>query len=234
VLRLVAFFAATLLLLGILRSLLGGVPVIGALLGIPFVGFWLVAILLALVLSKLAAHALDRRQHQALVRQLSAVETPHNQGKLGSLFANQGRHRRAIPLLEEAARGEPATAEWGYRLGCSYLSAGRLEEAVRELERVLALDEEHAYGSAALRLAEARARAGEHAEALEVLALFERNHGPSPESAYRRGKSLAALSRREEARAAFDEVGELVGQAAEYQKKSGALWAWRARWARIG
>lgn len=229
-LRLVAFFFGVLVLLRILRE----IPLVGALFRIPLLGFWLAAILLSVLLSKLATDALDRRKRGALVRQLGAVDTPHNKGKLGTLFLSQGRAKRAIPLLEAAAAGEPESAEWAYRLGSAYLAARRPRQAIEALERALAMDEEHAYGAALMRLAEARAADGDLQGSLVTLERFERNHGPSPESAYRRGVALRASGRRDEARAAFGEVRELAHGAARYQRRSGSAWALRAFFARMG
>lgn len=229
-LRLVGFFFAVFVLLEILRH----VPLIGGLFRVPLLGFWIAAILLSAVLSKLAADALDRRKRAALVRRLGAVETPHNKGKLGSLYASQRRWKRAIPLLEEAAAGEPDSVEWRYRLGQALLGAGRAAEAREALEGVVAMDEEHAYGEAMMRLAEARAAAGDHDAALAALDRFDRNHGPNPESAYRRGLSLRARGERAAARAAFAQVGELAREGVKYQRKSGAGWVARAFWARLG
>ena len=63
---------------------------------------------------------------------------------------------------------------------------------------------------------------------------FERFHGPTPESAYRRGRALKALGRRDEAGSAFEEVATLAKQSAKYQKKDSAGWVMRAWFARLG
>jgi len=221
-------------LLSVLRTLLHGVPIIGALLGIPFLGFWIVAILLSAALSKLGANAIDRRKRSNLVRQLGAVDTPHNLGKLGSLFEGQGRHRQALTYLDRAVEGEPEVAEWHYRRGLALAGLGQRKEAIEALQRTLDLDERHAYGGALMRLAEFQSKEGKHDRALESLERFERNHGPLPESAYRRGVALKALGHREKSRAALDEVSELVSQGASYQKKAGSTWTLRAFFARMG
>lgn len=233
-LRLAGFFVGVLLILNLLRALLGDVPVLGWVLGIPILGFWLVAIGLAALVSRLSAEALDHRKRRGLVRQLGAVDTPHNMGKLGSLLLAQGRARRALPYLERACEGEGEVAEWHYRRGLALLELGRPGEARAALERTLAIDEEHGYGGAMMGLARIQARAGDHARALEVLARYERNHGPRPESAYRRGVSLKALGRRGEARAAFDEVADLSRTSARYQRKGNTGWVLRAFLARMG
>ncbi len=232
-LRLVGFFFACILILNLLRSFLGGVPVIGALLGLPLIGFWIVALLLSAFLSKLGSEALDRRRQQALMRSLGAVDTPHNCGKLGSLLVSQGRYRRALPLLEKAIAGEPEVAEWPARKAQAAFALGRFEEALDGARAALDLDQEYGYGRARMLEVRALAGLGREEEALERLALLERFHGPSPESAYRRGVLLSHLGRKEQARAAFDEVESLAREAAHYQRREGRTWVWRARWARL-
>jgi tetratricopeptide (TPR) repeat protein len=174
----------------------------------------------------------QQRKLRAQVRTLSAVESAHNQGKLGALLLSRGRAREALVHLELAVSGEPRVAEWHYRLGLARLALRDAAGALAALERCVALEEEHAYGVAQLRRAECLQRLTRHAEALDVLALQERNHGPSPESAYRRGCAERALGRRAEARVAFAEVGELARRATRYQRRGATLWALRATLAR--
>lgn len=229
-LRLVGFFLLALILLQFLRE----IPFLGPLFSIPFVSFWLVIILLSAGFSKLAAYALDRRKLAALQSSLGATDTPYNMGKLGSLLLAQKRYKKAVPLLETAAEGEPDSAEWHYRLGAARLGSGVLEGAIDSLARAAAIDEEHAYGAVLLRSAEALTRVGRPQEALETLERFERNHGPNPESAYRRGLALKGLERSAEARQAFDEVGQLSSRLAKYQRKGSHAWMLRAVFARLG
>lgn len=231
--RLLGFFVLVLVVLHVLRSLLADVPLIGTVLGIPFVGFFLVAMLVSWAASKWAVWAVDRRKANALVRQAGAVETPHNMGKLGALLVGQGRYRAALPKLEKAVAGEPEVAEWHHRLGLARLGLGRLDDALAAFDAALALDEEYAYGAAMMRSAEVLSRQGNHEDALTRLVTFERNHGPSPESAYRRGLALKGLGRKADAAAAFDEVESLAAQAAKYQRRAGGGWAWKARWSRL-
>lgn len=225
-LRLAGFFLVTFLLLFFLRE----VPLIAPIFRIPFLGFWLTAMIVSALAARGGAWAVDRQRQAALQRRLGAVDTPHNRGKLGSLLAAQGRPRQALAHLQAARDGEPEVAEWRYRLGQTYLALGNREQGVEELRAAVAIDEEHAYGAALLSLAGAYERRGEHQASLEALERVERNHGPSPESAYRRGRALAALGRREQARAALAEVSSLAKSAARYQARDGQAWALRAYW----
>jgi len=224
VIRLLGFFLLVLCVLQVLRF----VPVVGAILQIPFLGFWLTAILVSAAMSKLAAEALDRRKRSALMRQLGTVDTPHNKGKLGLLLLQQKRYKQALPLLEEAAAADPEGAEWPYRIGTALLGMGEAQAARERLEVAIARNEEHAYGAARMRLAEALMQLGEHEAAYRSLERFELNHGPNPESAYRRGLALRASGQREAARAAFDEVGQLANQLAKFGRKGATGWVLRA------
>jgi tetratricopeptide (TPR) repeat protein len=229
VLRLIGFFALVMLVLQGLRF----VPFLGPLFQIPFFGFWIAAILCSVIVSKLASDAVDRRRLKNRERDLSAVDTPHNQGKLGLLLLTSGRPRAAVEPLRRAAAGDPQSAEWAYRLGCALLESGREKEAVPELARAARADEEHAYGAVQLRLAEALQASGKSDEALSALDRFQHNHGDNPESAYRRGSVLKSMGRKSEAAECFARVGQLARTSARFQKNAARGWAWRAFWARL-
>ena len=228
-LRLIGFFVLVMVVLQALRF----VPFLGPLFQIPFFGFWIAAILCSAIVSKLASDAVDHRRFKNRQHDLAAVDTPHNQGKLGLLLLTSGRARAAVEPLRRAAAGEPQSAEWAYRLGCALLESGRASEAVSELQRAANADEEHAYGAVQLRLAEALLAAGKPEEALAAIDLFQRNHGDNPESAYRRGSVLKALGRKHEAAECFARVGHLARSSARFQKSAARSWAWRAFWARL-
>lgn len=229
-LRLLGFFVLVLVLVRVL----GFLPWVGPLIrGSGIFGMWAIAIGLSWFLAKWSERAWRIRRDSSKIRMLSAVASPHNQGKLGALLLAQGRAKKALEPLREAARGEPETAEWHYRLGLALLALRRYEDACASLSRCVALEEEHAYGAALLRLAEAETLCGRAAEALEILGRFERNHGPRPESAFRRAQALKKLGRNAEARAAFAEVENLAASAARYQRREAAMWSLRAKLARI-
>lgn len=220
-LRLAGFFVLTLIVLQLLRH----VPVVGHVFDVPLLGFWGAAILVSAVASRFATVAIDRRRMRARVRELGHVDTPHNQGKLGSLLAGQGRYREAVPHLERAVRGEPGVAEWRYRLGCALLATRQPREAAEALLEAAKLDEEHAYGAVLARLAQARLEGGDAAGSLEALERRDRNHGPDPECAYRRGLAQRSLGRREEAKRSFAEARSLAASAAPFQRAQARKWA---------
>jgi tetratricopeptide (TPR) repeat protein len=228
VLPLVGFFLLTFAVLWVLRQ----IPVLSAIFGIPFLGFFLAAILVSSVFARYGARAIDRRRFRREAGQLGAVETPHNQGKLGSLLLAAGRTKAAAECLARAVAGEPDSLEWRYRHGLALLRSGLPADAARELDFVAERDEEYAYGELLLRLAEARQAAGEPARALDALERHLRCQGETPEALYRRALALRALGRGDEARAALGRMGAVTRTRARYQKRGDAKWvllAWLRR-----
>lgn len=213
-LRLVGYFALVFVVLYVLR----GVPFLGDLFRIPFLGFIVASVLVSAAISWFAVRTVDGSRQRVMVSRLGAVDTPHNQGKLGSFVLAQGRARKAIPHLEKAVLGEPDSPEWNYRLGSAYLATRRHGEAARALETATRLAPEHAYGAPWLRLAEARLAIDDAEASLDAVAHFERERGATPESSYRRGLALRKLGRGTEAKTAFDEVARLAAQSARFQK----------------
>jgi tetratricopeptide (TPR) repeat protein len=224
--RFAGFAGVVLVVFLVLRAL----PLVG---GSSFLSLWLAVILASVVLARLGNIALTSARMRSEVRRLGAVDSPHNRGKLGSLYLARGRARAALPHLEAARAGEPDSCEWGYRLGLALFDVGRFDEAAAALRSVVVRDEEYAYGAAQLRLAEALRRAGDASGALAALDAFQKNHGDSPQSAFRRGQVLRALGCADESRQAFARVGELAAAAPRYQRRGAHGWALRAWLARL-
>lgn len=230
VLRFVGFFIAVLLL----TPVLAGLPVVGAVFRIPFLGFWFTAILLSALFAKIGTEAVDAGRRKSLERSFGSVDTPHHKGKLGALYLTQGRARKAIPLLEEAAAGDPETVEWRYRLAQAMARVrGLEEEGICAIDSVLEEDEEHAFGASMLLSAELYLNAGRPEDALARAERFEHNHGASPESALLRGRALKSLGRSDEAAAAFDQVGDLAASLPSYSGSRSWTWRMRALWAKL-
>jgi tetratricopeptide (TPR) repeat protein len=227
VLRLAGYFLLVLALLAVLRQ----IPWVGGLFR-GLLGFWIAVLLLSAFAARMSQLLLARRRLQAQIRVLEGVDSPHNRGKLGSLLLAHGRARAALPHLERAVAGEPETLEWRYRKGLALAQLGRVQEAERELAAVAALDEEYGYGSVQLQLSRLRLGAGDADGALAALDRFETNHGPNPESAYRRGLASRKLGRREEARESFRSVSKLARGAAHFQRQQNRGWVLRAMLAR--
>jgi tetratricopeptide (TPR) repeat protein len=227
-LRLLGFFVGAILLMNVLRA----VPGVGGLFH-GFLGFWLSVALVAVLASQGSEWLIARRRLANSIRALGHVDSPHNRGKLGSLYAGHRRFAQALPHLEAACAGEPDFAEWHFRRGQALAALGKPGDALESFERAAAIDEDHAYGAVQLAQAKVHAALGLHELALEDLDHFERGHGPSPESAYRRGRALRALGRRGEAADAFRDVSKLAATAARFQRKHHREWVFRAWLARL-
>lgn len=227
-LRLIGFFVGVVLLMNVLRHL----PWIGGLFH-GFFAFWIVAILLSMALSRLSTVGLQRRSLHVQVRDLGNVESPHNQGKLGSLLLSHGRAAKAVPPLERAVAGEPESLEWRYRLGMALLDSGRAREACDQFGEVFSRDEEYAYGKVQLRAAEGALAVGDPDAALARLDVFDRNHGANPESSYWRGVALKRKGDRAAAATAFSAVSQLARQGAKFQQSENRRWVWKAGVARL-
>ncbi len=229
-LRLLGFFGLTF----VVFILLTKIPIIGDLVGgFWILGFFLAAMIVSRGLMKWGEAARNRSRVQSMIREFGAVDSAYNQGKLGSLFLKQGRYRRAVPMLAAACEGEPESAEWQYKHGRALLGTRSPADAIPALERAVELEEEHAYGAAMMRLAEARLATGDPQGSLDALDRVERNHGESPESTYRRGLALRAMGEKEQAKRTFARVGDLARNAVGYQKRSAAGWSARAALARF-
>lgn len=213
-------------------QLLRFVPWIGGLFH-GLLGFYLAAALVSLVVAWVSTRLVSRRRFRNRARDLGHVESPHNQGKLGSLLLAHGRAREAIPPLQRAASGEPAVVEWHYRLGLALLASREPQAARTALQRAFELAPEHAYGALQLALADASLRTGDATAALAALDRYERDYGPSAESAFRKGQVLRALGRKSEARASFANVHALASRAAKFERRNHRLWVIRALLSRV-
>lgn len=229
-LRLVGYFLTVFAVLWVLRQ----VPILDRIFGIPLVGFFLAAILVSLVGARLGAVMADRVKQRRLERELGNVDTPYNRGKLGVLLQKQGRHREALPHLEAALEADPTSDETTYRLALARLGSGDAAGAAATLDALLARDEDFAYGQGLLALSRARLAAGEARAALDAVERHDRSLGPTPESAYRRGKALRGIGDRGAAARAFASIGGISGDLPAYQKREAAGWWLRAQLARFG
>ena len=224
-LRLIGFFAVVFVALIVLRQL----PFVGGIFQIPFLGFYLAAIVVSVASARLGARLVDRRKFRKSVSALGEVDTPHNRGKLGALLAGDGRHKEALEHLEAARAHDPEVAEWAYRVGRSRLMLGDHVGAVEALTKSVELDEEHGYGEALRRLAEAQTKGGSFEEAISRLDRHDVIYGETPESAYLRGRAHQAGGDKAAAKAAFLKAPTLVAGVVKYQREGARVWAMKAR-----
>jgi len=209
------------------------VPIIGGVFRIPLFGFFLSAAVVSALVARGGLFLSERHRIGRDIREIGAVDTPHNRGRLGRLYLLNGRPRVAVGHLEAAVEGEPDEVEWQYRLGDALASSRQHTRAIQAFERAAELNEQHAYGQVLTKLANSHRASGDPDSALAVLDRFEVLHGPTPESACRRGLCLKALGRKDEASRALASVGALVAQAAKYQRAEAYRWGFKAALARL-
>ncbi len=174
------------------------------------------------------------RIRRTRLRDLELQDSPEARGKLGAALLDEKRvglaHiQRAADLLQVAHEESPERADWVFRLGQARRRLGEHEAAVRALAAAIQIDEEHAYGAVVMELAGVQEQLGDHSAALLCLERFERNHGASPESTFRRAIALRQLGRKDESAAAFAEVAELAKHAPAFQAAEARKFARQAR-----
>lgn len=229
-LRLIGFFAAV----WVVHRLLLFVPGIGPVLAkSSFFGFWLVAILVAVLSSgvlqrRLAIRRLARRRSELL-----AAGTPHNHGKVGLIDLSMGRAKRAKEHLELAFEGQPDVLDWALGLGNVHLALDEPQRAGEYFARVVQGDPDMGFGAPWLGLAQAAIGVGRPADALEPLEECERRFGKTPELMLVRGLALKQLGRKEEAQQALDQVGELARDLPGAQRGRKLKLGWRAFWQKL-
>jgi tetratricopeptide (TPR) repeat protein len=122
------------------------------------------------LLERALAVSTDVEQAERIGRQrlARAPEEPGPRLELADLLAQQGRHREAAEVLEQAPREQLANLDLRRRLGLQLLLAGELERARATAAGIVA--EWPQYGGGRLLLARIETAYGRFAEAQEVLA----------------------------------------------------------------
>ncbi|MCS7042498.1 MAG: tetratricopeptide repeat protein [Bryobacteraceae bacterium] len=118
----------------------------------------------------------------------------------------EGRAAEAIPLLEEAARKEPASAPVHFHLGYALSLAGQDERAIAAFRRVLELDP--GLRAAKLNLAHLLVKAGRPAEARPLLEQCLEQQPDDAKAAFLLGRALADTGQWREAVQAFAKAAQ--------------------------
>ena len=139
---------------------------------------------------------------------------------IGSLYRNQGRNKEALDHLETAVRLAPNQPVPHLNLGGAYMDEGRLEDARREWEEVLKLQEHVGARMSLVRLA---TFAGDHQTAERHLAAAKAARGELDALGTRVDIALYRGQMKEAARLANDLVSMLIDQKRLAQASEGLL-----------
>ena len=123
-------------------------------------------------------------------------------------LAYTGRPAEALPIAEEACRLDPVSPNARMNLGATLLMAGRVDDAVRQLEETLELDSNFSLAHVMLGLAYARKRMPERAVAAAQKA--RSLAGSRPDVIGFHGYALALAGRRDEALTTLDDLRRLA------------------------
>ncbi len=121
---------------------------------------------------------------------------------MGSHFLMKTRMREAISCFEKARRLDPG-GDATVSLGRAYTLAGKLDEAVRELEQAASTRPDHA--GLHLHLGRALMESGEYARAIEVLD-YAQTLRPLPDARAWKGRALEWSGETEEALAVLEQA----------------------------
>lgn len=140
----------------------------------------------------------DKPVRDAYVR-LQQLETVNDHFLVGRHLRERNQAGPAVQHLRRAVELDSTHTSARYQLGLALRDAGRVQEAVDELQRVLAADPQLASGRPFLDLAEILDQARMHAEADHLLRRFRGMHGDHRAALVLHARALAGIGEREEA-----------------------------------
>ncbi len=148
---------------------------------------------------------------------------------LARIWIEKGRPRRALELLDQAAKREPDSVELAFLRGRALCDAGDPERALPSLIQVAQKDERFQYGEGYLLAGRALLALGRDAEAEDALLRHVRINSSSVEGWTRLAKARrrqrdgkGATEARREALATFEQLPR-------FRRRRERWWAWRAR-----
>jgi tetratricopeptide (TPR) repeat protein len=208
-----------------------GVPLVFALLAHPIV---LVVVVVALVARRWLPDPvlIARTSGRARSLQAQIALNPANataSAQLAEIRLAGWRPGRAIPLLEQALRRDPESAELLYLHGLARLRGGQPEAALEPLAAALAIDQKVRYGSAYLAIGDALLQLGRLDEAIEAFERYVKINTSSLE-----GYCMLARARQHNkdddgARRARAEALDTYRVLPPYQRRRQLKWWLRAR-----
>jgi tetratricopeptide (TPR) repeat protein len=209
------------------------------LLGNPFAAIMVLIIILYLLdrrfigLSPSLVKPIKRARRIGRLRQQLALN-PNDMSarmELAHLLIERKAYAEARRLLEPAAETMAHSAEYWDDLGTALLFTGSRAEGESAIRRALDINPRVKYGQPYLRLAAVNRDQPE--KALKLLDELQAIHSSSCEAYYRMGLIYKSLGRREEARRAFDEAGDVYRTLPRYKRREERPWAIRSRLARL-
>jgi predicted Zn-dependent protease len=153
---------------------------------------------------------------------------------LAKIWLEKRRPRRAIPLVEEARRRDPESAELSFLLGKALLLAGRPQEALAPLVEAAGKNERFQYGEAYLVAGRALYALDRCPEAEDAFARYVAINSSSVE-----GRVRLACARREQkddagAKQATREALETFAHVPRFRQRAELMWYLRARLMTVG
>jgi tetratricopeptide (TPR) repeat protein len=171
------------------------------------------------------ASALKEAQREAAVNPANAEA----QSQAGLLLVERGRYEQALPYLRAALQRMSGSAEVNALLGSALLNTEGPEAALPYLRRAIEIDPRFRQGEAHLRLAEALERAGDPAEAHDLLMDFFGESTANVEALHRMGTAAAAAGHPDEARRCFLAAKEAYRTNPPFRRGRDRRWVMKAR-----
>lgn len=167
----------------------------------------------------------DWRAIRTLTRTLATnPEDLTARAELGRRLVRRGRDAEAVPALAPVVERQPELAEPRADLGLALVRVGRVEEGERHLREALARDPRVRYGDPLLRWADAAARRGDHAKAIELLREHRQLLSSSVEGLYKLARAHLRAGDRARAREALDAALDAYATAPRFKRRQDRRW----------
>ena len=171
-----------------------------------------------------------RREIEELKYRITNLEKPHHMAELGTIYLQQGRHRRAAEWFEKVLNRDATLLDARYKLAVCRLHDEQAKEAAELFEDVHREKPGYEYGNGYLHLAKAQALAGNAERAREVYELLLKFYPGHPEGTYRYAELLDQVADRDTAREQMRRVITSVRNSPAFGRRRNGHWLWKAQW----